>query len=267
MKKFLTRKGKYGGSAEKTGYRVANLQGIGTRQRQEDSFAFVNAMDAAAIRNKGMMFVVADGMGGMKDGKLASETAVSASKHLFQEMDREGDLAQQLRDGMFWAGDQVFQALGGDGGSTIVACILFRERLYFASVGDSFLYLQRDGELIRLNQEHNVQNERYLEQIRSDRLDPVFLNNAPDTGALTQFLGMDGMDRIDCLRRPLCMQDGDILLACSDGVGGVLSQQTIRSCMECGDPGDICNALETEIIAQRRNSQDNYTALVVQCTY
>lgn len=255
-----------GGYTEQLSYCVANLQGIGTRQRQEDSFAFVNVFDVVEIQKKGMMFVVADGMGGMKDGKLASGTAILAVKEMFQAMDREGDLVQQLRDGIFQAGDQVYQVLEGEGGSTIVVCILFQEELYFVSVGDSFLYLRRDGELIRLNKEHNVQNEDYLDRIRSGHMDPILSYSDSATGALTQFLGMEGMDEVDDLRRPLRLQKGDILLACSDGVGGVLSQQTILSCMECGIPDGICDALETEILTQKRKNQDNYTALVVQCT-
>lgn len=251
----------------KLSYCVANLQGVGMRARQEDSFAFVNVFDVTQIQKKGLMFVVADGMGGMQDGRQASGTAVAALKKTFMDMDREDDIAQQLHDGMFAAGQQVYQALGGAGGSTAVACIIFREMLYFASVGDSFLYLCRNGQMIRLNREHNVRSEQCLERIRAGRMDPVFTDRTPDADALTQFLGMAGMDEVDYLRRPLPLQEGDILLSCSDGIGGVLSQQILLTCMESGHPEEICNALEREIAAQKRRHQDNYTALVVKCTY
>ena len=49
-------------------YQVANLQGIGRRELQEDAFAFGNALDPDAIRRGGLLLVVADGMGGMKGG-------------------------------------------------------------------------------------------------------------------------------------------------------------------------------------------------------
>ena len=51
-------------------YRIANLQGVGARARQEDSFAVANAMDVSQIREQGLFFAVCDVMGGMKDGKL-----------------------------------------------------------------------------------------------------------------------------------------------------------------------------------------------------
>ena len=48
-------------------YQVANLQGIGTRERQEDSFAFVNALDVTEMRRKGLLAIVADVMGGLNN--------------------------------------------------------------------------------------------------------------------------------------------------------------------------------------------------------
>ena len=49
-------------------YQVANLQGLGARARQEDSFTVANAFDAAMAREKGLLFAACDGMGGMRDG-------------------------------------------------------------------------------------------------------------------------------------------------------------------------------------------------------
>ena len=54
-------------------YQVANLQGRGTRERQEDSFAFANALDVTEILRRGLLAVVADGMGGLKDGREVSQ--------------------------------------------------------------------------------------------------------------------------------------------------------------------------------------------------
>ena len=51
---------------------------------------------------------------------------------------------------------QVEALIGGDGGSTVVTGILYQDRLYYASVGDSFLYLLRGGSLLRLNAEQNL---------------------------------------------------------------------------------------------------------------
>lgn len=248
-------------------YQVANLQGIGNRQRQEDAFAFVNAMDVTEMKRGGLLAVVADGMGGMRDGKVASETAIASIKADFQAMDRQGDLAGQLRDSVLAAGQKVFQALGGDGGSTVVACLFYEEQLSYASVGDSFLWLLRDGQLLRLNRAHNVRQERWLETIRSGSMDPEPARADNEAEALTQFLGMDGLEDVDCLRRPLRLRDGDLFLLCSDGVAGVLTEETLRACLGEGTPEQICAALENAILLENRRFQDNYTALVIRCGY
>ena len=99
-------------------YRIGNLQGVGSRARQEDSFTVMNSMDVTAIREKGMFFSVCDGMGGMKDGKLASETAIASLRQSFAAMDRSRDLSRQLVECAYTASEKVEEKIGGDGGST-----------------------------------------------------------------------------------------------------------------------------------------------------
>lgn len=248
-------------------YQVANLQEIGARGRQEDSFAVANAFDVTEIREKGLLFVVCDGMGGMKDGKLASETAVASIRQSFADMDRNADIAKQLRESVYLAADEVEKRLGGDGGSTLVAGILFREKLYYASVGDSFLYLKRGEQLYRLNREHNLCCQMYLESIRSGDMDPKPGRESDEAAALTQFLGMAGMDDVDCSVRPLPVMDGDVFLACSDGIGGVLDEEEVLGALSLHSAQAMCQQMKQQIIAHGKKNQDNYTALVVKCYY
>lgn len=248
-------------------YQVANLQEVGARARQEDSFTFANAFDVTEIREKGLLFVVCDGMGGMKDGKVASETAIASIRQSFIDMDRSADLAKQLKESVYLAADEVEQRLGGDGGSTLVAGILFQEKLYYVSVGDSFLYLKRGDQLFRLNREHNLCCQTYLENIRSGNMNPQAGRECPEAAALTQFLGMTGLDDVDGSVRPLPVREGDVLLACSDGVGGVLSEEELLGALSLHSSQAMCQQMNQRIIAHAKKNQDNYTALVVKCLY
>lgn len=248
-------------------YQVANLQEVGARARQEDSFTFANAFDVTEIREKGLLFVVCDGMGGMKDGKVASETAIASIRRSFINMDRSADLAKQLKESVYLAADEVEQRLGGDGGSTLVAGILFQEKLYYASVGDSFLYLKRGNQLFRLNREHNLCCQTYLESIRSGELDPKVGRECAEAAALTQFLGMTGLDDVDGSVRPLPVRDGDVFLACSDGIGGVLSEEELLGALSLYSSQAMCQQMNQGIISHAKKNQDNYTALVVKCLY
>lgn len=247
------------------GYYIANLQGLGARERQEDSFTIANAFDVLKIKEEGLFFAVCDGMGGMKDGKLASETAVRSIRQSFLEMDRSGDMAEQLRQSVYLASAQVEELIGGDGGSTVVMGILYQGGLYFASVGDSYLYLMRDGKLLRLNTEHNLLHQRYLEALREGDMDPLPLSRLPEGGALTGFLGMVGLEQTDCSVRPLSLKEGDVLLACSDGVGGVLSPEEVFGALQRESVEAMCAELEDMIVMHNQPKQDNYTAIVVKC--
>ena len=247
-------------------YCAANLQGIGARKSQEDSFAFANVFDAEQIEKNGLLFVVADGMGGMKDGKIASETAVFSIKNDFEKMDRSVNLAPQLEQSVYRASELGEERLEGYGGSTLIAGILYEQKLYYSSVGDSFLYLMRDNQLIRINRAHNLENQIHMQTIQRGEFDPDKAIDS-ESAALTQFLGMVGMDEVDSFFTPFQMQDKDILLACSDGVAGVIAEPIMLECLKKEDPQQMCMALENEIINQRRNSQDNYTALIIQCRF
>ncbi len=245
-------------------YRVANLQGLGSRARQEDSFTVAGAFDADMVREKGLLFAVCDGMGGMEDGKLASETAIQSLRRSFLEMDRDLDLAPQLEQSVLQASAQVEALIGGGGGSTVVIGILYQDELYYASVGDSFLYLLRDGELLRLNTEHNLCHQNYLEAIRDGDMDPLPYRERPDAAALTGFLGMVGLEEVDHSVSPLPMVQGDVLLACSDGVGGVLSQDEVSQALQMPTVEEMCSDLEQKLIFHSDPNQDNYTAIVIK---
>ena len=248
------------------GYQVANLQGLGTCERQEDAFAFANVMDVTLIREKGLLAVVADGMGGMKDGRLASETVVSSIRQDFGDLDYRSDMALQLRESLCRANEKAFALLDGEGGSTAVVCLIYQEQLYFASVGDSFLYLKRNGRVFRLNRPQNILHELYLEAIRGGTMDPSMARQDPEGAALTQFLGIDLLEDIDLLLRPLPLMSGDILLLCTDGVAGGLNEEQLIDGLTKPTPQEMCTALEQMVKqASAGQYQDNYTALIIQC--
>lgn len=248
-------------------YQIANLQGIGMRQSQEDSFAFVNAMDVAEIKSNGLMALMADGMGGMQDGKLVSEAAIASVAADFRQMDRRRSLGIQLKESIYRANTALYDRFKGSGGTTIVACIFFQEYLYFASVGDSFLYLKRGDGIYRLNREQTCRQEAYLALLQDGILDTSEADADEDGSRLSQFLGRDELEEVDALCRPLRVQEGDVFLLCSDGVGGVLEESVLFECLRETAPEESCMRIEREIQAQKRLNQDNYTALVIACRY
>ena len=246
-------------------YEAANLQGVGARERQEDAFTLANALDEQMYDRLGLMFAVCDGMGGMKDGKLASDTAISCLRDFFNNMDRYANIPMQLKNCLENASREVERAIDGEGGSTAVVGIILDEQLYFASVGDSFLYLYRNGGLYRLNRHHTVCHDLYMKNIRSGSTEAQSCREDPEAFALSQFLGVSELSDVDVSVRPLNLHKGDILLACSDGIGGVLDKNEIIEALGQSAPQSMCKTLEERIIEHSNPNQDNYTALVIEC--
>ena len=125
-------------------YHTASMQGIGKRDEQEDDFRLVNSMDVMEAKRNGMLVAVADGMGGMEGGKVASSTTTCILVNGFADMDRSSGLDTGMKKIIAEANRQVYELLSNRGGSTLVVCVFFDEKLYFYSVGDSFLYLFRN---------------------------------------------------------------------------------------------------------------------------
>ena len=248
-------------------YQAANLQGRGTRERQEDAFAFANALDVTEILRKGLLAVMADGMGGLRDGREVSQTCVAQILSAFADLDPEGDLAGQLREWVDRVNGVLFDRFQGEGGTTLVACLFLRERLWWISVGDSGLYLLREGGLCRLNRDQNYLAQLRLSAIRDGRLDPEVGLDDPDGPRLSHFLGDEQVEEVDCALRPLLLREGDTLLLCSDGVSGVLEEEELETCLSAPTAEEACSRLEKAILAQARRNQDNYTALVIKCGY
>ena len=244
---------------------AVGFQGIGKRSNQEDSYAIINGNDVVAAQEKGLLAVVADGMGGMASGDVASSLVIHKFCDAFDDLIQSESLTDQLFQAVMDANDAVFSRLEGSGGSTLIACLIRNGGLYYASVGDSGLFLLRDGKLSRLNRPQNCLNKAYLETVSAGSVDPKPARSSPEQKALSQFVGMHQMDDMDILLRPLKMLPGDTLLICSDGVTDALDEEAITGCLNRGKPKAACELLEAGILRKNRAHQDNYTGIVIQC--
>ena len=244
--------------------RVSNIQGIGGRERQEDSFAVVNAKRTAEQKRRGLFAVVADGMGGMLDGHQASEAAVTRLVQLFQSLDDDGDVPAQLLEGVAAVSDGVFQQFSGQSGTTAVAVRIRRGLLHWLSVGDSAIFLMRGGGVFQLNQEHSYLNELYLLELERETIDKRRAETDEDARRLTSFVGINCLERAEVSRRPLPLQKEDVILLCSDGISGVLARPELMEAMSL-PPDEGCALLETLVLEKQLLGQDNYTGVMISC--
>lgn len=243
--------------------RAANVQGQGDRERQEDSFAIVNAADLELQKSQGLLALVADGMGGMEDGKAASQWAAECMVRLFQERTEE-DVPNWLYRSVHTVSDSVFQSFAGRSGTTLVTVHIREGLLHWLSVGDSGIFLMRNGGVFQLNREHTCLNRLFLQELEREPMDKTRALSDPDAPRLTSFVGIDRLTEVDLSLRPLELQRGDVLLLCSDGISGVLTPPELLECMSL-EPEEGCALLERMVLEKGIAGQDNYTGVLISC--
>ena len=244
--------------------RVANLQGIGEREEQEDSFAVLNATALAELSSQGLFALVADGMGGMEGGRQASEWAADFFVQLFRERDPKRSVPEWFYQSVHVVSDSVYRQFGGRSGTTLVAVHLLEDRLHWLSVGDSAIYLARDGGVFQLNREHTCLNQLYLQELEQPVIDKARAEQDEDARRLTSFVGIDRLAEVDLNLRPLTLKRGDALLVCSDGISGVLTPPELLEAMTLA-PKEGADLLEHMVLEKGVPGQDNYTGILIAC--
>ena len=232
---------------------LANLQGIGSREEQQDAFG-ISRM--ARMEEDGLLAVLCDGMGGMAEGgRIAAETAAELVAMFPWEDD--GAVPEWVRQ----RSGRVYQQFRGHGGTTLVAALLRGRSLSFWCVGDSDLFLLREGTLYELNVRQEFRNDLVLRALEGAfPVEDAFTD--PQAGALSEYIGKEDVI-CDYTYLPFALEPEDALLLCSDGVSDTLTLKQIREAMAL-PPQACCDKLEEEILAAGRPNQDNYTAIVMQ---
>lgn len=160
--------------------------------------------------------------------------------------------------------DSVYQRFGGLSGTTLVSVHIQENRLHWLSVGDSGVYLCRNGGVFQLNREHTCLNQLLLQELDREVIEKERALTDPDAPRLTAFVGMDRLAAADLSLRPLALERGDALLLCSDGISGVLAPAELLEAMTM-DPEEGCSLLERMVLEKNVPEQDNYTGVLIAC--
>jgi serine/threonine protein phosphatase PrpC len=248
--------------------RPGNAQHLGSRNEQQDSFAFSHIEDAPLVRRAGVLAVLADGMGGLAMGKEASGCTVKAILSLHETSQRETPPADILKNAVESANIDVLAmarnaGVEGEAGSTLVAVIVKDNKLYWTSVGDSRIYLYRSGELVQLTTDQNFATE-LLQRVADGRMSMEEARSHPDRAALINFIGNPDIKPADSNLRPLPISDGDWIILCSDGLFGTLTDDEIRKELS-GNPNDSCERLIQKVASLNKPHQDNTTVAILAC--
>lgn len=246
-------------------YAIGNVHNQGRREEQQDSFCISDIGNTADLNSKGLMAVVADGMGGLESGASVSQLVSNIFLSRYRTLPIE-DHNRFLYDTVMEAEAEVDKYIlqnNVDGGSTLVAVMIRSGLLSFISVGDSFIFLIRGGQLIKLNTEHTYGN-MLRERAARGEIDAEEAEINPKRNSLTSYIGIGDLRLINQSNQPIPVMNGDIIVLCSDGVYNALGNDAMVSVILGGDFSEAAERLEQTVLMQNLPTQDNFTAVLIQ---
>lgn len=237
---------------------------IGTREYQQDTYYLM-------ATQRGTLAVICDGMGGMEHGEIASMTAVEKIAGDFELWEQEESPAAFLNREAFAMDRQVAQITDESGrklaaGTTVVCAMTEGNSLYWLSVGDSRIYVFREGQMLCVTRDHNY-GFRLQRQLEAGSITEEEYNSKKEQSeALVSYLGMDGLEMIDCNREPFLLEEGDRILLCSDGLYKCLPEDRIFDILqEKGMRGkQVVEKLLNEVEESPKRNKDNTTAVLLE---
>lgn len=246
---------------------VASALNQGARERQED--ALVTAFSQGV---EGGFAVLSDGMGGHAAGDIASRLIVT---EMFAELTLrstadDDDVPSLLRHSVDVANECLKAQIDGNPstegmGGTVVATMVQDDKLHWISIGDSVLYLFRNGSLCRLNDDHSMgpQIDMMAEQ---GLIDEDTARDHPQRNCLTSALIGEEIPVIDCPDEATTLAPGDIVIVASDGLQYLPHDQieALMGKMAGRDSKSIADALIAGVMEVGNPEQDNISLVILK---
>ena len=222
---------------------------------------------AHAYTDKALLLVLADGMGGHSHGELAAQITIKTFMLAFSveaspELQNPEDFLSRV---MRKAHDNIVQFaleqnLLGNPGTTCVAAIIQGGKVYWAHAGDSRAYLLRDNMVAAVTHDHSVvQQWADLGYLTAEQM-----KTHPDRHKITNCLGGEG-DLFFVKSEPkMNLQQGDVVLLCSDGLWGPLEPPEICSALMVRPLPSAVDDLMDVALFREGTRADNTTAVVIR---
>lgn len=241
----------------------------GRRENQEDYYAFADATNPEEEPLTKLLLVVGDGLGAHAGGSVASYLAVGSFIKAFHDNELSG--AWRLRVALEAANEtlgimtnrlpQVDQIMG----TTLIGLLVTQNSLQWISVGDSPLFLFRDGHLSRINADHSLA-PMLDERVARGEISEEEAAHHPDRHTLqSAVLGLP-LTLVDTVMDPLPLQKGDIIIASSDGIL-TLTMKQLEDLLTFGKHTTADKIADAIIFSIRRinyERQDNTTVGVIK---
>jgi serine/threonine protein phosphatase PrpC len=241
----------------KTKIEVGNLSDIGKkRTANEDYFGLYEGI-------YGNLIVVCDGMGGNKGGYRASRLAVETIKEEFDKIKGINyDPKVVLKEAMIQADIKMKKESAEnvelkEMGSTAVILLIKEGEAYTAHIGDSRIYMIREGNIHQLTKDHSLVQQ----MIDGGIITAERAKDHPNKNVIVRSLGADGSSEPE-IAEPFQVFKNDYYILCSDGLTAYVDEYELQEIVTTNSPQVSCSKLIN--IANERGGKDNITVQIVK---
>ncbi len=249
-------------------YAVGRTDTGRVRPANEDAFVISDLSAATEPRgprfevgDRGVLLAVSDGMGGAEAGEVASAIVVESLRDHLDDTCRESDMLEAVKCAVALANRDVVEAAREPGragmGATLVAVVVHHGYAHIASVGDSRVYLVRNGGIHRM-----TKDQSFVETlVASGAMTREQAERSPYRNVILQAMGQRPEITADIGRIEL--RRGDVLLLCSDGLSGKLTDEEMLGVAAEGPSHEqACTRLVE--LANERGGEDNITVVLAE---
>lgn len=241
--------------------RVGTSSIVGKRKNQQDALYCSEWKNRASLVSRGLLAAVADGIGGLSNGDLASITVAQSIRSSFLSENTGREPAEELLYAAASAHRNVLE-LNREGkmcGSTLVSVLIQKWSLWLLSIGDSRIALYRAGVLLTLNREHIMKRDTDEQSVFSGT--PISSDARKDK-ALTAFVGKENLRQIDRTLAPMRLLPGDKIVLMSDGIFGTVNEDEMCAALACA-PEEAARKVTALVEAKNKPGQDNASIIVI----
>jgi protein phosphatase len=234
------------------------------RHNNEDSCLLCAPEEPRFLERRGVLFAVADGMGGASAGERASRLALETIAARYYDETQRGFAPIALRGAIEAANDAVYDEAEGSAdyagmGTTASVLAIMGNWAYIAQVGDSRIYLSRKGlGLKQLTDDHSL----VAEQMRNGLINAEEARTHLLKNLITRAVGIRNAIDVDLFA--LELRQGDTLLICSDGLSNMVSDDEIMNALAMPDLGEATDKLIAQ--ALEAGGSDNVTVVALRVT-
>ena len=205
------------------------------------------------------LYIVADGMGGHNAGEVASEMAVNAVKsYVKYNYKNYGD--DVLERAIIFANEKIYDKAREDSeyqgmGTTLVAALVYENRVIVANVGDSSCFGIDNNDIIKITKDHSLVQEL----IDCGSITEEEGRNHPKKNVITRALGTSNLVKVDIFKIDINIYNKYLL--CTDGLSNeVLKEEILMEINDISDYNTACDKLV--LLAKNRGGRDNITVLL-----